>query len=507
MRKLNSIDYVLATEDLKPFLESLEFHGRWVDLEIGMAPIQRTYFDSFAWGLYNNGLLLFKEDQTLHLISRKKTHRSLAAPVKRDPIWPANLPLPLMVKRVAPLCKFRRLFPKAECQVNTQRLALQDELEKTILRVELRRFSVSGSKSEFHQLRLLPLMGYDEVFAACTQELETTGHQPLEEDLGFSFFPGLGLDTRPHKTRLKIQIQKDTSIQAALSSQLRLLAEDVEHHRQGVIEDFDTEFLHQLRIAVRRSRSLLSYFRKDLSSTEVQFASELLRSWGQKTNPLRDLDVLLLDEPTYRQLLPDTHQPALDAFFKQLKGRRQRAKRNLATYLSSPTFRLEYQRLGQAIQHMNLAPLSWEKLPLKTALYERLRRRLKKLRALLKRCIAGVPEEELHRLRIQIKKLRYILTSFESLFPKDTFQEALQQLKRCQNVLGERHDMEWQRDTLLATINSSPDSRLPMDTVKAIAMLAGVIHARHAHQWPDVQQGLRNLESVSFKALLNSLKI
>ena len=59
-------------------------------------------------------------------------------------------------------------------------------------------------------------------------------------------------------------------------------------------EQLDTEFLHDFRVALRRTRSLLGQIRDVFPAAAVEhFSSEF--SWiGRLTGPPRDLDVLLL---------------------------------------------------------------------------------------------------------------------------------------------------------------------------------------------------------------------
>ena len=59
----------------------------------------------------------------------------------------------------------------------------------------------------------------------------------------------------------------------------------------GTIGDVDTEFLHDVRVAVRRTRSLLKLGRPALPA-HVREAWEPQFKWlGDLTTPVRDLDV------------------------------------------------------------------------------------------------------------------------------------------------------------------------------------------------------------------------
>ena len=106
-----------------------------------------------------------------------------------------------------------------------------------------------------------------------------------------------------------------------------------------MLADTDTEFLHDLRVSVRRTRSALKLFgdalgRPDAPSELAFFAAEF--KWvGDLTTPTRDLDVHLLDfEETARGLAaakPDDLEP----FRAYLEQRRRKEFRALIRGLRS----------------------------------------------------------------------------------------------------------------------------------------------------------------------------
>ncbi len=62
----------------------------------------------------------------------------------------------------------------------------------------------------------------------------------------------------------------------------------------GTLEDVDSEFLHDLRVAVRRTRSLQRQFKAIYPDRLQHFRDEFKRLQAV-TGDLRDLDVYLLD--------------------------------------------------------------------------------------------------------------------------------------------------------------------------------------------------------------------
>ena len=85
----------------------------------------------------------------------------------------------------------------------------------------------------------------------------------------------------------------------------------------GLRANLDTEFLHDFRVAVRRTRALLGQIRHVFPADVVaHFATEF--SWlGRLTGPLRDVDVLVLTLREHRADVPAGDMEVLTAFLGQ----------------------------------------------------------------------------------------------------------------------------------------------------------------------------------------------
>ena len=79
----------------------------------------------------------------------------------------------------------------------------------------------------------------------------------------------------------------------------------------GTLDDVDSEFLHDLRVAVRRTRSLQRQFKAVYPERLQHFRDEFKRIQAI-TGDLRDLDVYLLDFPALKASLPEQMQADLD---------------------------------------------------------------------------------------------------------------------------------------------------------------------------------------------------
>ena len=102
--------------------------------------------------------------------------------------------------------------------------------------------------------------------------------------------------------------------------------------------DLDTEFLHDFRVAVRRSRSVLKEMRAVFSDDERRRAADGLRWLQQLTGPTRDLDVMLVELPSLTAELYDSFGDEPLRLAEALTGRRRKAQRALVRGMKGKRF-------------------------------------------------------------------------------------------------------------------------------------------------------------------------
>jgi CHAD domain-containing protein len=233
----------------------------------------------------------------------------------------------------------------------------------------------------------------------------------------------------------------------------------------GIKGDYDAEFLHDYRTAIRRTRSALSQVKGVFPTQTTESFLETFGRLGEQSNRLRDLDVYLSSESAYQAMLPDSLRDSLAPFFTWLQAQRQQAWQELADYLDSADYD---HLLGEWEAFLNepevddpSAPnAAWPIIELaRQRIYKRYRQIIKEGQQL----VEEAPDELLHALRIDCKKLRYLLEFFASLFPQEQIDTLIGQMKGLQNALGDFNDLSVQRAYLLRTAETlptiGPDSR------------------------------------------------
>ncbi|MEA3545201.1 MAG: CHAD domain-containing protein, partial [Thermodesulfobacteriota bacterium] len=251
------------------------------------------------------------------------------------------------------------------------------------------------------------------------------------------------------------------------------------HQEQGIIDDIDTEFVHQYRINIRKTRSLINLFKKSFSQNRYQLYKTELKSLGSQSNILRDLDVFLLDHDYYRSMLPENLWPGLAQFFKRIKQRRTAALKKTVIFLTGEAYLEQISHLLLTLQQppelvakqagMEIKPLASKKI---LEQYQRI-------------CTDGIaittdtPDQPVHDLRIECKKLRYLLELFAELYSANQVKKLIKRLKILQDNLGRFNDFSVQRDFLLQLAQGK---NISVEQLASINGLTAVLFNKQIHE-------------------------
>ena len=206
----------------------------------------------------------------------------------------------------------------------------------------------------------------------------------------------------------------------------------------GTLRDIDTEFLHDLRVAVRRTRSALKLAGDVLpAGLAARFGPEF--KWlGDLTTPTRDLDVYLLGYQDMADGLVSAKPAELAPFHDHLVGQRGIEYRRLARGLRSARFTRLISDWRAALG--GLGPAHGRPAGDATWPPRGCAGRTGGCSARARRSPRTRPAERLHDLRKRCKELRYLLEFFASLFDPQAHQRAVKDLKGLQDCLGEFQD-------------------------------------------------------------------
>ena len=256
----------------------------------------------------------------------------------------------------------------------------------------------------------------------------------------FRDVPGIG----PEGTQ-RFGMDRHQAADLAVADALLGYVSVMESTVEGIVADVDTEFLHDFRVAVRRTRSVLKLLGGVLPEGMAERVGAEFRWLGDVTTPTRDLDVYLLgiDDMASSLTRPDD----LDAFGRHLVMRRTAEHKLLTRALRSRRFvdlcsswRSELGDLISAPSHQNrtAAQLADEQLH---KIYRKVTKRAKAISA-------DSASEQVHALRKTCKEMRYVLEVFQPLCDPKAYKKVASDFKGLQDVLGEFQDGEVQANAL-----------------------------------------------------------
>jgi CHAD domain-containing protein len=237
-----------------------------------------------------------------------------------------------------------------------------------------------------------------------------------------------------------------------------------------------SEALHDVRVAMRRMRSLLRAFRKYLPVQPRKEIEELLAEISEEIGPVRDLDewVDFLQSTRIRSIMAQSR--LFPAYVRHHQQRRQLAYATVRRCLRGRHFasqRLKINRLlREELPRLSKIepPGSLEKFAARQ-LDKALRRALKRER--LRR---STSPEKLHDLRITLRKARYLTEFFGPVLGAST-PKLTKRLHQVERVLGRIHDVD------MGMVHLMREGPLPP---RAIAM----------HLEQQREQNLRKLDKV-----------
>ena len=397
----------------------------------------------------------------------------------------------------------RRLTPVFELERVERGLDVLDDQGKVVARVRLPQARARAT-GESEWTPLPPLLTVDGVrgYAAALEEvLLVVSTRPglLPASDGPASLESLRAAQPLQPPRAALPLREDLRADAGLQLILRALLDELESNERGVHDDIDTEYLHDYRVALRRTRTLLREFRSALPAESVR--SEL--AWlGRASNAVRDMDVFLLwlrDQP---------HDPALAPVVASLERRRHAAQQLLVADLDGPRYRALVEDWRAVLQGPpsppGVPPGKRAGQPLGRVVARRLKRAYQRLLDAGDGLDADAPVSELHALRIRAKHLRYILDATAPLHDGPVHERLVGGLKKLQTVLGECHDASVQRATLDA-IAAELDPGHGAAALLALGRLQARLEDRERRAREKVAEHLERLQSGKLRDAVREL--
>ena len=445
------------------------------------AAFNLIYFDTFDWRLHGACLQLLQE-QTGEQTCLRLLHAAEGALATMEmtvmPNFAWDFPAGPVRDVLGPVMEMRSLLSVAHLYVKRTGYRLLDEREKTVVRLEILfpcvQFDDESVQPLLPRVLVHPLKGFSqEARALCTFMAKRVGLTPLENDLFAEALSARGRTPGDYTSKINLTLDPGQPAAEALRLVLGRLLDTLLANQKGVERHLDSEFLHDFRVAVRRTRSALGQLKGVFPAREVEHFRREFAWLGAITSPARDLDVYLLHFPDFQASLPPEVHDDLLPFREFLAKHLQSEYRQLVKHLRGARFRKLVSRWRDFIE----APGDIENTPLGAQpLNEVAGARIWKVYRRVVREGHAInrlsPSTDLHELRKTCKKLRYLMEFFQSLYPAAAIGRLIKALKGLQDYLGAYQDLHVQVETLRRFSHEmSEEGNAPAQTLLALGRL------------------------------------
>lgn len=414
---------------------------------------EQRFYDTFDWRLYRRGLVLCRGEQDYHLLSRESSEPLFSVHCNagaKPRFWQDFPPGPLR-NQLSTHLGIRALLHLTSIRKHIHSFWVLNQQRQSILKIVLEDvWSVHKPEPVFLQkaLTVLPLANFREELNVFRAQLGSLGIQREAADEFLAALTLIGVEPGAYSSKLRIRLEPEMHARPATCVIFRHLLRTIKQNEKGILLDIDTEFLHDFRVAVRRTRSAITQIPGVLPPEITNSYKKRFTALGRTTNRLRDLDVYLLKKESYKaRLVPDL-RPGLDLAYRTFAAERRHEQAKVVQELKQESYHdllHDWDSILAQAAGDELPPSPLSSAPILLLARRFIQAQYRKVGKSCRQIDATTPDRDIHRLRIETKKLRYLLEFFASLFPAQQTTDLVKELKKVQDSLGDYNDLSMQQ--------------------------------------------------------------
>lgn len=413
--------------------------------------LQRQYLDSFDWRMYQKSYIcgMEKNDAETYFFLREiKTDRCLfTLSMKETPKFPRDIPHTKCSRLLAGILDVRALMAIATVNIQQRLLNILDDEQKTLAKLHVESYSTSDKASSAvisNRLIIIPVRGYEKIFQSVVQYIsEQLNLSPVTTNLLDEILAIIEKVPDTAVTRITKELGHSLNAWEATRILLNDLLNVLLINEQGIRDAIDTEFLHDYRVAVRRTRSVLTQIKHIFSDKELEYFKQEFYWLGVITTPTRDLDIYLLEFDNYTQALSPKLRDDLIPFQHFLCHHWKLEHTRLCEALNSERYQKLIRDWKKVLKRKSVqSPQAFNaKKPARQVANQRILKLYKKVLKEGDAIKTESPDEDLHELRKTCKKFRYLMEFFQNYYPADQINRLIKKLKLLQDNLGKFQDL------------------------------------------------------------------
>ncbi|WP_236849021.1 CHAD domain-containing protein [Candidatus Thiodictyon syntrophicum] len=426
--------------------------GRWRLTEGSAETLNRGYLDTFDWSVYLAGATLewrsAAPPPVLIWSGLGRGAETLVQVAPEEPGFPGDLPPGPVQSRLSEIAGIRRLVPVMGIHTRVRHLNLCNPRDQTVARLGLEesrfRDPRSGATGDLRpRLRILPVRGHAREAEALRDALAGLSElEPADSPLLLEALAAAGRQPADYSSKPAYSLEPQARADLATGEILLALLNTLEANLDGTRANLDSEFLHDLRVATRRTRSALGQVRGVFPEDQVTHFKEEFAWLQQVTGPVRDLDVYLLAFDSYRQALPAPLGADLEPLREFLQSSYAGEQERLVQALDSDRFTRLQTDWRAFLEAPAAAPDTPNGArPIKEVADRRIWALVRRVRREGRAIRPESPPQDLHELRKSCKKLRYLIEFFQSLYPKEQSRALIALMKDLLDNLGGYQDL------------------------------------------------------------------
>lgn len=239
------------------------------------------------------------------------------------------------------------------------------------------------------------------------------------------------------------------------------------------------EALHDLRVALRRMRSLLRAYRSELQLRKR--SRRELRDLAATTNPARDAEVLLILYSHLPLPMTEGEKPGVAWVGKCLRD-----KMHAGALVAREALDADLERLCRHVERGLAVTETGQQTSWRTVLNQRLETAWTVLDAELQILRNEFSMDRAHRARIETKRLRYLIEPLCMLL--DPAKALVTEAKKLQTLLGDLHDIQVFGTWLMGAAETAGAQRGRAELAMALNM-----DATESDEMADTMPGLMYL--------------
>ncbi len=484
-------------------------------IETGSHPVSRSWYDSFDSRLRTQGQILeyvsHGNDKLLMLrpLGSSEALRQMVCSSK-----PANaqaLPDGVFQRQLEKISGTRSLLPVASTSGRCVHYACRDSEGKSTLRIELEAMPLANQARQGERLLiwLRPVRGHAGIMQRAGKQLQKLLEcKPLEADPVYIASPSSQFFPKDYSTKIRVQLDPQERSDIAVARLLHELLQLKKLNEEGMQKKLDCEFLHDFRIAIRQSRSLLAQLQGVYPDREISFFKKEFAWLASRTSDLRDYDVFLQKFERYAGELGAEQRPQLEPLRSYLLRAQKQAQRQLKRTLTTVRYRKLMGRWEDLVNEprQEKAEAHRCRRPVLRLANDNITQVYKKVLRQGSAITTDSDIEAYHDLRKTAKKLRYLIECFATLYGKKNILRVTTELTRLQNVLGNLTDLDVQQALLQRWSDDMRAGSIGDDaTQQAISTLQEILVKREVGKRKDFLASFARFASNENKKLYRKL--